>query len=324
MTCRHLRIWFRKDSSTEYGNLSPSYISLLSLTVFSGGCAANFVSLSPTYPARYNHTITEMGPDSFKSFAVAFGFASSASVSLVRQPRMTAGNVSNTDDSTSPIRHVKPVPPPVVAKKIENRPELVGGLPLWLTVGAMTQLRRFAEVINFQPFAALRRRNVESAEATVVKEPSRGTRDLPVGRALRRIADAMEEELASMRLSLATLRAELSHSHAEANTLRKQLEFLKLRNAKDDKGDSEKALSLTVSQLRLLVCKEQTRAAAAEKKLVDTEKKLKAAEMRGSLLAGDSVKLSVLYTSLFAVFIGFLADSPFGPQIIQYLVSGGH
>lgn len=234
---------------------------------------------------------------------------------------MTAGNVSNADDNTSPIRPAKPSPRPRT-EKIENRPELVGGLPLWLTIGAVTQVRRFAEMFNFAPSAALRRRTVEAVENKIAHDQSSAKRDLPVGRALRRIADALEEELASMRLSLTAMRAELSRSYAEANVLRKQLDFLKLKNAKAGKPDSKKALSSTVSQLRLLLCKEQTRAAAAEKKLTEVEKRLRAAEMNNSLLVGDSVKLSVMYTSFAVVFIGFLADSPFGTQILHYLMTG--
>lgn len=238
--------------------------------------------------------------------------------------RMTAGNVdiSNTDGNTSPIRPAKPSRPPP-SEKIEKRPELVGGLPLWLTMGAVTQARRLAEAFNFAPFAALRRRTIEAMENKIVQSQSVTDRDLPVGRALRRIADAMEEELSSLRLTLTTLRAELMHSHAEVNVLRKQMEFLKLKNAKDSKTDSKKALSSTASQLRFLLCKEQTRATAAEKKLQEWEKRLTAAESKSSLVAGDFVKISVLYTSLAAVCIGFLVDSPFGPEILHYLMSGG-
>lgn len=235
---------------------------------------------------------------------------------------MTTGNVSKTDGNTSPIRPARPPPPPP-SEKVENRPELVGGLPLWLTMGAVTQVRRFAEVFNFAPFAALRRRTIATVENKIVQNQSATDRDLPVGRALRKIADAMEEELASMRMCMATLRAELTHSHAEVNVLRKQMEFMKLKNAEDVKTDSEKALSSTASHLRFLLCKEQTRATASEKKLQELEKRLKSAEMNNSLVAGDLVKVSLLYTSLVAAFVGFLLDSPVGPQLLHYLMSVG-
>ncbi|CDF77491.1 unnamed protein product [Chondrus crispus] len=257
-----------------------------------------------------------------RSTPLGFGFASLACGAISSSFRMTAGNLEQAEGRASQVRSETSTPPPL-ARKVENRPELVGGLPLWLTMGAMTQLKRWAEMLNFRPGLNLRARRVEKMENMIVSGISE-TPDLPVGAALRRIADAMEEELACLRLSLASAKAELSHAKAETTSLREQLGFFKLRNARAGKSKAAQAMSSTVSQLRLLLCKEQTRAAAAEKKLADLEERLQALETRNSMVFGDSVKLSAMYLSVVAVFVGYLMQQPYGPQILGRLFSANH
>lgn len=235
---------------------------------------------------------------------------------------MTAGNPSSSDGNTTPVRPSKPAPP-TSAHKVENRPELVGGLPLWLTVGAAGQIRRFMDTFNLTPFAVLRRRTVELMENKLARRETHSTADteLPVGRVLRKIADTMEEEMASMRLALSTVKTELMQTQAQLQRVTTELDFLKLRNA--NRVDSDRDIAATATRMRILLCKEQTRAAAAEKKFEIAKRRIIALEKKRSGLAADFVKLSALYTSMLVVVVSFLAQSPFGPAILNYLVVGG-
>lgn len=257
------------------------------------------------------------------SMHLAFGFAPLPRPSITGNIRMTTGNLDSTKEHPTPVQSAKSYPPPLT-QKVQNRPELVGGLPLWLTMGAMTQIQRWADMFNFSFGPNAQGRQALPMDREIEPDMLAQNPDPPVGQALRSIADALEKELTALRCSLSAVKGDLDQAQSEAKSLRKQLSFFKLRNAREEKTKTEKAMSSTASQLHLLLCKEQIRAAAAEKKVADLEERLAAAEMRNALVSGDSVKLSALYISIVVVFIGYLIHQPFGPQVLQQLFSVNH
>lgn len=236
---------------------------------------------------------------------------------------MTTGQVENNEANKSPARPPNlPLAPP--AKKVENRPEVVGGLPLWLTLGVAGRIRRLTEMFNFTPFAARRRDAIAKVEQTFVQnEGGAEPVEYPVGRAMRRMADVMEEEMASLRMSIGTMKAELARSQHEAVRARKQLNEVKMERERLRRKDSERALSMTMKQLWSLHAREQTRTAAAEKKLSAVSERLQVAERRNEKLERDLVQVSVMYTTIGVVALGFLLGSPFWSTVVENMTKGG-
>lgn len=269
------------------------------------------------------HGVAAMKNNSSGATSLGFVLTHASPLRSRHATHMTAGQVGSNESNKSPTRPPNP-PPSTPAKKVENRPEVVGGLPLWLTLGVAGGIRRFTEMFNIAPFAARRRDAMAKVEQTLVQnQGSTEAVEFPVGRAMRKMADIMEEEMASLRMSIATMKAELVRSQHEAVRARKQLDEVKLEHERMRRKDSERALSMTAMQLRLLYAKEQTRAAAAEKKLRAVGERLERAERRNEKLERDLVQVSVMYAAIGAVLLGFVLGSPFWSSVVEYMTKGG-
>lgn len=220
---------------------------------------------------------------------------------------MKAGDEPSFESSTTPRRPPKPYPS-TASHMIEKRPELVGGLPLYLALNAARQVRRFIDTFQAPRITEMKRRVVEVADK-VVEDGTEAVpeSDLPIGELLRKVADVMEAELATLRRSLANMKKEFEQSQLQLGIVRKELDFEKLQNAKEPHIEE---LSASATMLRQLLCKEQTRAAVAEKKLEDCQAQLTRLEKQNGEISGDTVKMSAMYSCLLVMILTFLVQSP--------------
>lgn len=283
----------------------------------------NMIPLRPSCDSP--HDVAAMRSTNSSAVALSFVLTSVSNLRLCsrRGTCMTAGQVGGADQNKSPTHAPNPpsLPP---AKKVEKRPEVVGGVPLWLTVGLADQIRRLSERLRVVPFAARRRDAMAKVEQTLVQsEESDEEAEFPVGRAMRKMADIMEEEMTSLRTSMASMKAELVRSRHETVRARNKLDELKGEYARRRSRDSERALAMTAKQLRLLHAREQTRATAAEKKLRAVRERLEVVERRNKQLEQDMVKGAMMYAAVGVVVVGFLLESPLWAAFVERLKKGG-
>lgn len=227
--------------------------------------------------------------------------------------RMTAGSVDPNSSTSTPAKKAFPAPTPLPAR-VEMRPEVVGGLPLWLTLGFARQVRRMTNTLSKVPFQVQREKSIARVEEKIAKfdqQEHANTQDLPVGRALHKVADIVEEEVGWLRLTLQTVQGDLARSIKEADKLRKQLERMVASKKEEElSGGQEKTLRQMATQLRKLHTKEQIRASAAEKRLRQLSARCEMLEKEKSQLQADLVKLSALYCGLAVVTIASLMHVP--------------
>eukprot|EP00177_Eucheuma_denticulatum_P001393 GFKZ01002530.1.p1 GENE.GFKZ01002530.1~~GFKZ01002530.1.p1 ORF type:complete len:271 (-),score=39.98 GFKZ01002530.1:1447-2259(-) len=245
-----------------------------------------------------------------------------------QQISMTAGRVSGTDPEqppAEPVTATRPTPTRTT-RRVETRPEVVGGLPLWFTVGIAAQVRRLSEMLDIAPFATRRREIGQQMEEKLANIPrvSDEKVEVPVGRALRNMANLMEEEIAGLRLSLETVQVEVAQRRNEVSKLRGKLEELGAKNREWRKGgDSEVALERTATQWWSLYMREQTRAVAAERRLKVSVERLAEVEKKIGALEQDLVKMAVMFTGLGVVLTVFIMESPVWSGLLEYMLRGG-
>lgn len=241
---------------------------------------------------------------------------------------MTAGRVSGTDPEQPPAQPpTAPRPAPSrTTRRVETRPEVVGGLPLWFTLGIATQVRRLSEMLDIAPFATRRRNIGQQMEEKVANIPKTSDEkvEVPVGRALRNMANLMEEEIAALRLSLETVQVEVAQRRNEVSKLRRKLEELRVENREWKKGnDSEVTLERTATQWWTLYMREQTRAVAAERQMKVAVERLAEMEKNVGELEQDLVKMAVMFTGLGVVVTVFIMESPVWSGLLEYMLRGG-
>lgn len=178
-----------------------------------------------------------------------------------------AMSVSGDNRSTlSALRRLDPV---------ERRPELVGGVPLWLLIGAGEQLRKFAQVISSTSSHTTIATTV--SDSAPMGAPSSDVSPAPppaTPETLRLLATQLEADLSDLRAELKEANRTLLVRDEQVRILEQQLADMSstLDSDKDgNQGEQQGELHATVRRLFKELCAAQTREAAMRQRVAGIE-----------------------------------------------------
>lgn len=238
--------------------------------------------------------------------------------------KSTDGNISHTLTSkstthfpTSSSAHQNgssaASPPPLVKRTapVELRPELVGGVPLWLLIGAMTKLSKMAK--DFASISSIRtaRTSDSSLNGSEQKNNEPVAKQFSPSTALHLMARHLEEELSDLKTQVLNAQHETRNRDTDVQSLRAQLLYAESRLAElnmQDKDENEyKSAHETTKRLFSALCATQTKATAAEKQLAEMTDLVTVLQQERDAAKEDVVKavaVFVLFMFLVGGFIG--------------------
>ena len=208
----------------------------------------------------------------------------------------------------------KPHPPSVV-RKVQLRPELVGGLPLWLVTEAMSQAKRLVDTFSQPSMAETRRKHISGMQSNL-------NEDIPVANYLRNVADTVEEEMATLKQSRDQSKADVVQMRKIVKASQEQVKSITKKYETSYLNATQREVHTTMESLRVLLCKEQTKTAAAMKRINKLESALSEARKEKSQVDQDNVKLLILYTVVLVMVFVSLSHSPAGITFMKQLTAG--
>lgn len=230
---------------------------------------------------------------------------------------MSASPTGIRGENTASIRPAKEKN----CRKVESRPEVIGGLPLWFAVEAAEHLQRFVASFKFGG-ARGRHESLEDMHTQLEETPPSEIKNLPAANFLRDVADVIEEELSTLRTSLTVSQSEAERKALQMEAAQNEMRDMRDQYSKQRIVQRERNLGKTVSEIRIMLCKEQTRRAAAERKIEDMERMLEIVRKERDDVVQDGIKVSVLYIAILVAFVGFVVEGPYGGAIVHGLLGG--
>lgn len=257
-------------------------------------------------------------------------FTSSASLLNIRnRPISMSLTPMNGKDSHQSVnmpsaatRQGKPHPPSVLPK-VQLRPELVGGLPLWLITEAMTQAQRLVHKFSQPTVIESRKKQISEMQSQLEHvQSSKTNQDIPVAKFLRNVADTVEEEMATLRQSRDRSKADAVQMRKVVEATQEEIENITKRYQPSQLDVKQRELQSTMEGLRVLLCREQTKSAAALKRINELEQALNKVKREKSQVDQDNVKLLILYTVILVMIFVSLSHSSTGITFVKQLTAG--
>lgn len=157
---------------------------------------------------------------------------------------------------------------------IERRPELVGGVPLWLLIRAGQQLRKFAQLISSTSHTTTATAVSDSTSTSAPTDASSSDASLASPPAtpetLRLLAAQLEADLSDLQAELKEANRTLLVRDEQVRILQQQVADMSaaLDSDKDgSQGEQQRELHATVQRLFKELCAAQTREAAMRQRV---------------------------------------------------------
>lgn len=258
------------------------------------------------------------------------------------EPRRGESDSKKRENATPMKRRANlPVPRRRSREGVQSRPELVGGVPLWLLLGAMSHVRTLARALNVDPAAALRKRQLRDAlkhdentshgrergntansdanVGAVGREGEDDDTDLSTPAILRATAAQIDEELATLRAALEAARAERRNWERGAEVAREDAAQLRARLSKEGTKLTNSSSSATMRRLYTELSKAQTRTAAAHRQRAELEQLASAVGSQRDFVREDAIKIIAVSALFFVIASAYFIRSPLAVPLMEYL-----